>query len=1104
MKPHIDRTNLKPLNVKAGLSVNLDINIKGEPAPKVEWLFNGEPLVPTDENLRIDNVDYNTKFFILRSKRPQSGKYTIIATNEVGEDRADIEITVLGKPGKPKGPLEASDIHKHGCKLKWKKPEDDGGAPIDYYEIEKLDPATGQWLPCGKSTEPEANITGLQEGKSYKFRVRAVNKEGESEDLESETVIVAKNPFDEPDKPGRPEPTNWDKDFVDLSWSPPKNDGGAPIQKYIIQMRDKDGRKWVDAATVPGDKTAGTVTGVEEGHEYEFRIVAVNKAGPSEPSDVSKSVIAKPRFLKPHIDRKNLQKKVLRSGQMLRMDADVKGEPAPVITWKKGDQILKSEDRLKIENEDYKTSFILQKVKRADKGVYTVIAKNDSGTDQVDVELEVLCKPSKPKGPLEVSDVTAEGVHLKWDKPEDDGGEPIDHYVIERMDTDTGRWVPVCTSKLPEADVTGLTEGKDYHFRVKAVNAEGESEPLETSQATTAKNPYDPTTAPGKPEVRDWSKNHADLKWKAPEKDGGAPITGYIIEVKDDSSNKWHKCLETDTPKCEAKIPDLIEGTKYQFRVKAVNKAGPSKPSEPSDTMLAKDRFAAPKIDRTNMKDIQVKAGQHVRLDVKVSGEPPPSKKWYHNKKHLDPKDAENVQIDVEPYRIKLYIPITSRANSGTYVLKAENESGQDEATIEITVLDKPGKPEGPLRVTDIHKEGCKLKWKAPLDDGGAPIDYYIVEKMDTETGRWLPAGKSREPNAEIANLVPGQEYKFRVMAVNTHGESEPLECDDKIIAKNPFDEPGKPGTPEATDWDKDHVDLKWTPPKDDGGSPITGYVVEKREKGTDKWIKGAEVPAGPGQECKATVNNLDENTEYEFRVRAINAAGPGEPSDASQGVVTKPRKLAPKIDRRNIHTYNFKEGEPIYIDVKIIGEPAPEVVWNFNNKSLIPTAKMRVDNIPYNTKFFNDHPQRKDTGTYKITARNKFGEDTAEFEINIICKPSPPEGPLDVSDIHKDGCKLKWKKPKDDGGEPIEGYLVEKFDPENGIWLPVGKSDVPEMEVDGLIPGHEYKFRVKALNKEGESEPLETFGTIVAKDPFSELIFILLFSLSLILYIFS
>ena len=60
--------------------------------------------------------------------------------------------------------------------------------------------------------------------------------------------------LDEPSKPGRPEPTNWDKDFIELKWTPPENDGGAPIEKYVIQMRDKDSRNWNDVLTVPGDK----------------------------------------------------------------------------------------------------------------------------------------------------------------------------------------------------------------------------------------------------------------------------------------------------------------------------------------------------------------------------------------------------------------------------------------------------------------------------------------------------------------------------------------------------------------------------------------------------------------------------------------------------------------------------------------------------------------------------------------------------------------------------------------------------------------------------------------------------------------------------------
>ena len=49
---------------------------------------------------------------------------------------------------------------------------------------------------------------------------------------------------------------------------------------------------------------------------------------------------------------------------------------------------------------------------------------------------------------------------------------------------------------------------------------------------------------------------------------------------------------------------------------------------------------------------------------------------------------------------------------------------------------DRPARPEGPLEVSDVHKEGCKLKWEKPKDDGGLPIDGYVVEKMDVTTGK--------------------------------------------------------------------------------------------------------------------------------------------------------------------------------------------------------------------------------------------------------------------------------------------------------------------------------------------------------------------------------
>lgn len=58
------------------------------------------------------------------------------------------------------------------------------------------------------------------------------------------------------------------------------------------------------------------------------------------------------------------------------------------------------------------------------------------------------------------------------------------------METTRGTWVEVGDSSKLEMTVTKLSPNKEYHFRVKAVNSEGESIPLDTTQAIIAKNPF--------------------------------------------------------------------------------------------------------------------------------------------------------------------------------------------------------------------------------------------------------------------------------------------------------------------------------------------------------------------------------------------------------------------------------------------------------------------------------------------------------------------------------------------------------------------------------------------------------------------------------------
>lgn len=46
------------------------------------------------------------------------------------------------------------------------------------------------------------------------------------------------------------------------------------------------------------------------------------------------------------------------------------------------------------------------------------------------------------------------------------------------------------------------------------------------------------------------------------------------------------------------------------------------------------------------------------------------------------------------------------------------------------------------------------------------------------------------------------------------------------------------PGKPEITDSDRDHITMKWDPPVRDGGAPVTGYDIERREKTSGRWMK--------------------------------------------------------------------------------------------------------------------------------------------------------------------------------------------------------------------------------------------------------------------------
>uniref|UniRef100_A0A8B9DG85 Myosin-binding protein C, cardiac-type n=1 Tax=Anser cygnoides TaxID=8845 RepID=A0A8B9DG85_ANSCY len=480
---------------------------------------------------------------------------------------------------------------------------------------------------------------------------------------------------------------------------------------------------------------------------------------------------------------------------------------------------------------------------------------------------------------------------------------------------------------------------------------------------------------------------------------------------------------------------------------------------------------------------IVVVAGNKLRLDVPISGDPTPTVIWQKVNKVIPTpgtiqvyprllfESEGRVRVEKHEDHCVFIIEGAEKEDEGVYRVIVKNPVGEDKADITVKVIDVPDPPEAP-KISNIGEDYCTVQWQPPKYDGGQPVLGYILERKKKKSYRWMRLNFDllKELTYEAKRMIEGVVYEMRIYAVNSIGMSRPSPASQPFM---PIAPPSEPTHFTVEDVSDSTVALKWRPPERIGAGGLDGYIVEYCKEGSTEWI-----PALPGltERTSALIKDLVTGDKLNFRIKAINLAGESGAAIIKEPITVQEILQRPKIwlPRHLRQTLVKKVGETINIVIPFQGKPRPKIIWTKDGQSL-DAKDVGIRNSNTDTILFIRKAELHHSGAYEVTLQIENMTDKVAITIQIIDKPGPPQN-IKLTDVWGFNAALEWTPPQDDGNAQILGYTVQKADKKTMEWYTVfDHYRRTNCVVSELIMGNEYFFRVFSENLCGLSETAAT-----------------------------
>ncbi|MCJ8729439.1 hypothetical protein PDJAM_G00106340 [Pangasius djambal] len=456
---------------------------------------------------------------------------------------------------------------------------------------------------------------------------------------------------------------------------------------------------------------------------------------------------------------------------------------------------------------------------------------------------------------------------------------------------------------------------------------------------------------------------------------------------------------------------------------------------------------------------------------------------WYKDGQKMESMNGITISKDGAIH--KVIMKNCQEGNAGVYRFEAEGR--KSEAT--LIIKDPPKIDADAMRKFSeavTIRSGENAIFKLPFS-GKEPIKVqWFKDEVELLEGPGVRIESSSTHSRLRLNKC--QRKDTGEVKIKLKNDFATTEATSKLIV---LDKPTPPQGPvDVVESSLSAIEFKWRPPKDDGGCPVTNYILERQQVGRNTWTKIGDIPGQPTYRD----TNIDRGRKYCYRIRAKNSEGISdilETDDIAAGTLAFP------------------------------GQPAsPKVVSAFkdciNLAWLLPTNTGGGSIIGYNLEkrkkgsnlWSQVNPPDEPIREKKYAVTDVM--EGAEYEFRVIaintCGPGEPSGPsacvfardpqkppgkvkdLKVTSSSYNTLCLAWTKPTVLNGveDEVKGYFVEIRPTDQIEWIRCNTNAIVQTSftVTGLKSLATYWVRVIATNEGGEGHPQVIDNYITAMPP--------------------